>query len=477
MATMSSKRTNSAAGKISSSTRKSCIVHRLYILRYSQFFIFIKNQLVNEPVPNVSIPGTFKANPIELSQLIINITEKKYDELVSLTEAEIAEIEEQCAKIIDPLEKEALRQKLTHEYKLPKVLKLIQSVNPNRPMPQNAPHTPTLEYPLDQYLYSPVKIMGYFYNPETEEVVPPNGWDPDTQGPIWDEKSEKILLSSSIDYDATSAAEIEVVFNEEDRETTTINGTDFPQQNGGYYAGTIGAIDGGVVGEDGPDPGDKHPTAIAQYLNMVVTRPYDKIKMDLVPSSLDEFYLFLNGILLYPNIDYTIDEDGQIEFAAAVLEYGDKIYAFENLAAEKGCLKNRVRMTIPETTKRIDCEDIHPTSYILPFYDGELVFLTSYEVQEGSVKFVNTLDEGKNIDITECLFSPDSSLEVAFAGSSKTTSTYIGINGIRKENVYLVFYDGKLMMENVDYMLQKNAISFLNGIVLDVNKKLLVLRV
>ena len=357
-----------------------------------------------------------------------------------------------------------------------KVIRLIATVNPNRPMPQNAPHTPTLEYPLDQYLYSPIKIIGYFYDPETEEVVPPNGWDESTQGPVWNETSSKILLSSAIDYDASSAAEIKISFDKENRDPTVVNGETFIQQNNGYYAGSIGAIDGGQIGED-IEPTDKNPTVIAQYLNMVVTRPYDEIKMDLVPSSLDEFYLFYNGKLLYPEIDYSIHEDGIIEFTSITQSYGDRIYAFENLAVDEGCLKSRVRMTIPEATKRIDCEDIHPGAYILPFYDGELIFQNNYEIQEGSVKFVSTLEENKNIDITECIFSPDSILEVSFAGSSTTSSTYISVKGINKENTYLVFYDGKLMMENVEYQLQKNAIVFLNGLVLDVNKKLLVLRV
>ena len=394
-----------------------------------------------------------------------------------MTEAEIAEIEEQCAKIIDPLEREALRQKLTHEYKLPKVLKLIQSVNPNRPMPQNAPHTPTLEYPLDQYLYSPVKMIGYFYDPENEEVVPPNGWDPSTQGPVWDENSEKILLTSAINYDASSATSINVSFDRDDRAPIIIDGQEYVQQNCGYFSGHIGNMDGGVVGEDSPDPGDKNPTAIAQYLSMVVTRPYDPVKLEMIPSSLENFYLFYNGRLLYPGADYSIREDGVIEFTNVVLEYGDRIYAFENIYTEEGCIKNRVRIQISEGTKRIDCEQITSESYILPFYDGELVFQNNYIVQDGSVKFVSTLEAGKWIDISECIFSPAANLEVAFAGSSEYSSSYLSVRGVSVENTYLVFYDGKLLMETADYTLQKNAIVFLNGLVLDVNKKLLVLRV
>ena len=113
----------------------------------------------------------------------------------------------------------------------------------------------------------------------------------------------------------------------------------------------------------------------------------------------------------------------------------------------------------------------------MPFYDGELIFRNNYVVQNGSVRFVNILEEGKSVDIAECLFAPGSNLEIMFAGSSKFTSSYLSISGISAENVYLVFYDGKLMMENVEYRLQKNAIVFLNGLVLDVNKKIMVLRV
>lgn len=360
---------------------------------------------------------------------------------------------------------------------LKKVIRLIASMNPNRPMPQNAPHTPTLEYPLDQYLYSPIKVCGYFYNPETGETVPPSGWDPETKGPDWDVNSSKVLLTSSIDYDATSAAEITISYDAYNRESTEINGESFPQQSGGYYAGSIGSIGGGDISGGPEEPDDKMPTAIAEYLDMVVSRPHDPIKLDLIPSSLNEFYLFYNGRLLYPNSDYVIETDGKISFTAAELQYGDKIYAFENLAADKGCMKSRVREVIPTATKTIECEDLHTNSYILPFYDGELVFQNNYEVQEGRVRFVSVLEEGKHLDITECLFAEDSVLEVAFAGSSSTSSSYLSVRGVRKENCYLVFYDGKFMMENVDYMLQKNTIVFLNGLILDVNKKILVLRV
>ena len=392
-------------------------------------------------------------NPIELSELIKNIENHKYDNLVEVSSED------------------------TEETIQNKVIKLVISMNPNRPMPQSAPHTPRLEYPLDQYLYSPVKMCGYFYDEVAGGVFNPTSWDEETQGPVWDESSSKILLTSAINYDASSAASVIVEFDDNDREPAIIHGVEYVQQNCGYYSGQIGNMDGGVVGVESFDPSTKKPTAIDLYLNMVVTRPYENIILESVPSDINNFYLFYNGRLMYPGVDYSIDENGLVSFTAAVFAYGDTLYAFENLSdVETGCLKNRIRTVIPEGTKRIDCA-VTEESSILPFYDGELVFRNNYDVQNGSVKFISTLEQGKCIDITECMFSPESNLEMMFAGSSKFSSSYLNVSGIRIENSYLVFYDGKLMMENVDYRLQKNSILFLNGLVLDVNKKIVVVRV
>ena len=103
--------------------------------------------------------------------------------------------------------------------------------------------------------------------------------------------------------------------------------------------------------------------------------------------------------------------------------------------------------------------------------------MDSCEVQNGSVKFVSNLEEGKWLDVTRCIFTRDSDLEMMFYGNSELSSPYLRVEGIRKEDAYLVFYDGKLMMESIDYRLQKNIIIFLNELILDVTKKIVVLRI
>ena len=385
--------------------------------------------------------------------MIKNVDDGKYDNLVTIT----------------PEEREGKTEEEIQDLIKKKVIRLIASVNPDRPMPQNAPHTPTLNYPLDQYLYSPIKICGNFYDPETEELLDPENWDVN---------SEKILLTSAATFKKNGGLGISVTYSKDDREPVYIDGVKYIQQNCGYLAGTIGAMDGGVVGEEPLDPIVKRPSAIDLHLSLVVTKPYDDIRLDSLPSSLENFYFFLNGRLLYPNVDYVISEDGIVSFSTATLEYGDRIYAFENLIdVERGCLKNRLRIGIAEETKRIFCEGIEPDSTLLPFYDGYLVFQTDFIAQEGSVRFVNTLEEGNQLDITECLFSPESKLEVVFAGSSNFSSSYLSVQGIDEKDTLLVFSDGKLLMENVEYKIQKNVIAFLDGLVLDVNKKLMVLRV
>ncbi len=402
---------------------------------------FEYTDLVNEPVKTLS-SRVFTGNPIPLPQLIQKAANGEYDGYVSENED-------------------------TPETIQKKVIKLIASVNPNRPMPQNAPHTPTLKYPLDQYMYSPIRVIGFFYDPETKTLLDPDNWD---------SESDKILITSAINFERTPS--LKVYFDKEDREPAIVNGEKYIQQNMGYYAGVIGAIDGGLIDEDTYISTDKKPTVVDVFINMVVTHPYDPIVLSAMPTSMNDFYLFFNGRLMYPNVDYTVNSDLSVHFAATNLTYGDKIYAFENISdVESGCMRNRLRTTISDSTKRIECPGLTPESIILPFYDRELVFQNNYVVQTGSIKFVSTLEVGKTIDITECMFSPVGVFELIFAGNSTSSASYVRIKGINPENSYLVFYDGKLMMENFDYNLQKNVIVFRNGLILDVNNKLVVLRV
>ncbi len=403
---------------------------------------FEYTDLVNEPVKTLG-SRIFTGNPIPLPDLIQKAADGAYDGYVSAAE----DTEEMIRK---------------------KVIKLIASVNPNRPMPQNAPHTPTLKYPLDQYMYSPIRVMGFFYDPETKMLL---------DGSNWDTESEKILITSAIIFERKNTT-IDVYFDKEDREPAIVNGEKYIQQNMGYYAGTIGAIDGGLIDEETYISTEKKPNIIDVFVNMVVTRPRDPIVLDAMPTSMNNFYLFYNGVLMHPNVDYTINPDKSVQFAAASLVYGDKIYAFENISdVESGCMRNRLRKVVSESTKRIDCAGLTVESTILAFYDGLLVFPNNYEVQNGSVKFVSTITAGKKIDITECVFSPVGIFELMFAGNSTSSSSYVRVKGVRPENSYLVFYDGKYMMEYIDYNLQKDVIVFRNGHILDVNNKLVVLRV
>ncbi len=197
---------------------------------------------------------------------------------------------------------------------------------------------------------------------------------------------------------------------------------------------------------------------------------------------MNNFYLFWNGILLYPEKDYLIGSDFKLNILNENIthDYGDHFYAFENINQSEGCLKNRFRQPIDIDKKKIeDLEGITSNSYALVFYDGKLVFHDQYAPQpeNGIIKFVFTLEQGKYLDITQLIPSVDSNLELIYAGTAIYSSSYVQVQGIDPKNCYLVFYDGKLMTEGVHLTLQRNLIVFKNGLVLDVNKKLVVLRV
>ena len=347
---------------------------------------------------------------------------------------------------------------------------LVQN-NALRPVSQSYPRTPTIKFPQNQAEFNPIQVTVNLYNSETQEIIDSENWD---------ENSSKILITSAIEFKLENN-NISVSFNKDDRDPIYINGVKYPQQNLGYYEDTLGNISGGVIQEDTYISTEKKPTIIDVYMNHIVTQPHDDIYIEAVPSDLNNFYLFYNGILLYPGKDYSIDSDTKLTLHQITPVFGDHLYMFENLIdVDKGCLKNRFRQAIDIDKKKIEgLEGIDSNSSALIFYDGKLIFQDQYamQVESGEIKFIFTLEEGKYLDITQIIPSANSNLEILFSGNVKYSSSYVQVHGINPKYSYLIFYDGKLMTEGVDLTLQKNVIVFKNGLVLDVNKKLVVVRV
>ena len=350
---------------------------------------------------------------------------------------------------------------------------LVQNF-PNRPLPQSdpsfaeEPHYPTTKLPKDQTLFSPIRVSGNLYDPSTKELI-----DPET----WDDTSSKILIFGGIYFRRNSSGAIEVSYDGNDRNSVYINGWDYVSQSGGY-AGSI-TIDGGLI-SDGPYvPIEKLPYIIDIYYNKSVFDPAAELKLSSVPSTFDEFYLFLNGILLHPETDFTVSEDAVLTFIGHQLHRNDYIYAFENVSGiPSGFLKSLYRAKIEESGKRIDIEDMEPGRNFFVFYDGLLIDPVQYEINSGYIKFVVALEAGKHIDILEAVESPLSCLEILYNDEPNIVSPHNAfIWGIDPSKPYLVFYGGKFSAENTDYTLRKNIISFSNELVPTSNEKLIVMRV
>ena len=350
---------------------------------------------------------------------------------------------------------------------------LIQNF-PNRPLPQSdpsfeeEPHYPTTKLPKDQSLFSPIRVGGNLYDPAAKELIDPEKWD---------ESSDKILIFGGIYFRRNSSGAIEVSYDGNDRSPVLINGKEYVPQTCGY-AGSI-TVDGGVISDEPYVPVEKLPYIIDVYYNKSVFDPAAELRLSSVPSTFDEFYLFLNGVLLHPETDFTVSENAVLSFIGHQLHRGDYIYAFENVSGiPSGFLKSLYRAKIEETTKRVDIETMEPDQNLFVFYDGILIDPVQYEIHSGYIKFVVSLEAGKHIDILEAVESPLSCLEILYNDEPNIVSPHNAfIWGINPSKPYLVFYGGKLAAENADYTLRKNIISFSNELVPTSNEKLIVMRV
>lgn len=346
---------------------------------------------------------------------------------------------------------------------------------PNRPLPQSdstfaeEPHYPTTKLPKDQTLFNPIKIVGYIYDPETKSLVDQDGWD---------ETTDRILIASGIHFRRLPNNKFEIYYDDDERNSIIVGSQTFVPQNTGY-AGSL-VIDGGLI-SDGPyGPIDKLPYVVDIYYDKIVTNPAADIILRSTPSSFNEFYLFVNGILLHPETDYEIaSENSKLTFVGRQIKRNDYIYAFENISGlSSGCLKSLYRARIEESGKIINNENISPDLQFFIFYDGQIIDPVYYEVQNESIRFVNTLEAGKYIDILEVIPSPSSRLEVLYNGIPRAVSPHDAfVHELDPYDSHLVFYGGKLVVENSDYTLRKNIISFSNEIDPSSNEKLIVIRI
>ena len=350
----------------------------------------------------------------------------------------------------------------------------IVSNFPNRPLPQSdpsfetEPHRPTTKLPKDQTMFNPIRVSGNLYDPRSKELIDPENWD---------ESSDKILIFGGTKFRRNDDGAIEIYFNEDDRDSVEINGKMYIPQSWGY-AGNM-KLDGGLI-SDGPyEPVEKYPYMIDVYYDKKVFDPAADLILTSKPSTFDEFYLFLNGVLLHPETDYIISDDAKLTFVGRQIYRNDYIYAFENVTGiPSGSIKSLYRAMIEEDTKRIEIENIENVENVFVFYDGFLIDPVHYEIKDGFIKFVSNLETGKYIDVVEMTSSSSSCLEILYNDVPNIVSPYNAfVWGINPTYPYLVFFGGRLVSEDVDYTLRKNIISFSNELVPTSNEKLIVIRV
>lgn len=307
----------------------------------------------------------------------------------------------------------------------------------DRPLPQSYTREPTVAIPKNQVGFNPIKLCHAFYDPEIKDVV----------NSSWNEESNVILISSNISYKKNEDGTLKIEVNDEDTNPVVIKGEEYKPEGGGNPS--VIEVDGGALDEIDPDGVNKPFKGINVSINESVDDPYEPIEL-VYPLSSDSG-VFFNGILYYPDVDYKLNET-QILFQDDILTPGKQIFAFENLKkSDFGYMSMKYSGISRVNAKKIIINGVTSNGKYLVFLNGllqtEYTVGTNYismSVKAGEWVIVYEVFEGKNISFVYSGDAPNSSIFRAF---NLTTSRN-----------YLVFYNGVLYLENLDFRLLPNTI-------------------
>jgi len=353
----------------------------------------------------------------------------------------------------------------------------------DRPYPQNHPRHPTIELPENQVGYDPIRICRAFYDPETQKIV----------NSEWDKDETKVLISGSIKFevgsneDGSSNGDLNLWVDEDDRSSIIIDTgeilqdgmsvtEEMIQQGGGFY--DLSVIDGGHL--DAVFEHDKKPSGIVVLLKQVSTGHNTVFQLSEVPKDINALYVFFNGILYRRGVDWVYDSvNNVIEFKNGVIASGGVIYVFENVSiSDYGYMRSLYFSDVQEVSNAIPVVGLTEKSKYMIFIDGLHIRETDIlNVDDKNIYMNYNLKVGSWVNVTEIVTGKKSprKIELLYRGPARDSAvmTIYGINGDR---TLLVFYNGVLYLENYDYRLTLNTISF-NQLPLSSKNEIIILGV
>ena len=327
--------------------------------------------------------------------------------------------------------------------------------NPLRPLPQDYPHLPTQKLPLDQSEYNPIEVVLAFYDPETLKLVEADWSDADTH----------VLVAANIKFDFTQGVsrsttnKPNVWVDENDRAPIWIGGKKYHQQGGGYS--DVKTIDGGWVGtktEDSTPEVEVLPSGIHLLQSGVIRNTSSPIPLGVRPYSPNDVLVFFNGMMYYPGSDWSyLEADNTIRINQSLLTSDRSVYIFENIKpSEFGSIQKIYSGVAQEKQNSTEIPGLSSDRSYLVFKNGLLE--ADPPISKDRLRLpTNPGDWLVVLEVFAATSSTSRFVELTYNGPAPGGSIFKSAR-LRSDRKYLVFYNGLLYQQKLDYRLKPNTI-------------------
>ena len=192
----------------------------------------------------------------------------------------------------------------------------------------------------------------------------------------------------------------------------------------------------------------------------------------------DDMMVFLNGMLLYEGIDWTIEDYRYIRINQSLNLAGSLLYIIKHIPQNNnGYLENKYHEYLTSQKIIFNINNINSNSNLLVFVNGLLVDPSEYTIEENKIEFNNFLNINDWIIVTEVFIGNKEPFNVLYYYNTYAVdSSTINVYGLSLSKTYLVFYNGLLYLEKKDYFLTANMMSFYN-LILNQNYRLTIIGV
>lgn len=323
--------------------------------------------------------------------------------------------------------------------------------NTDRPYMQNHPLGISNIYPGDQSDFDPISVNGIFYNELKKEVIG-----------IWDPAEIKILITAGITYIRHSDGSVEINFDPNYRDDIPViyNGNEeiFKQQAGGYNSNR--EVDGGPIKEDTEK---KSVVGLNILLNEMILSPSQEFNIPKMIKDKTNFLVFNNGIKYFYDEDWDINVENKLFFKNNISTPLSQVYAFENINySPVGCLKTLFSSKISEEMSTIELNTIDANYIHIVFKNGLVLSPLDFSIESGKLILNETLKIGDTLDIVKIIegISETQTVEIIYNNLIKDQSFSLNAYKLNALKNFLVFYNGILYLEGIDYYLSQNTIIF-----------------